>query len=94
MIGPLKSRHARRELPVPVELADRLAALRTPDDALVFASPQTRRPYDPRHLQELRVLSPACSEAGVEWAGFHTFRHTVASRLFAGGRNAVEVSNG
>ena len=37
------------------------------------------------------MLSPACSEAGVEWAGFHTFRHTVASRLFASGRNAVEV---
>jgi hypothetical protein len=27
----------------------------------------------------------------VEWAGFHTFRHTVASRWFAAGRNAVEV---
>ncbi len=90
VIGPLKSRHARRELPIPLELADRLAALRTPDDALVFPSPLTGRPYDPRHL-ELRVLSPACSEAGVEWAGFHTFRHTVASRLFASGRNAVEV---
>jgi integrase len=90
VIGPLKSRHARRELPISIELADRLAARRVPNDQLVFASPQTGRPYDPRHL-ELRVLSPACSEAGVEWAGFHTFRHTVASRLFAGGRNAVEV---
>ena len=29
--------------------------------------------------------------AGVEWAGFHTFRHTVASRLFAEGRNVVQV---
>jgi integrase len=27
----------------------------------------------------------------VEWAGFHTFRHTVASRMFAEGRNAVQV---
>ena len=42
------------------------------------------------HLAE-RVLAPACAEAGVEWAGFHTFRHTVASRLFAEGRNAVQV---
>jgi integrase len=90
VIGPLESRHARRDLPIPLALADRLAALRTPDDVLVFASPITGRPYDPRHL-ELRVLSPACSEAGVEWAGFHTFRHTVASRLFAEDRNAVEV---
>ncbi len=45
---------------------------------------------DANNLQA-RVLSPACSEAGVEWAGFHTFRHTVASRLFAEGRNAVQV---
>jgi integrase len=86
------SRHARRDLPIAVVLADQLAALRTPPDELVFGSPQTGRPYDPRHL-ELRVLSPACSEAGVEWAGFHAFRHTVASRLFAGGRNAVEVQS-
>jgi integrase len=27
----------------------------------------------------------------VGWAGFHTFRHTVASRLFAAGRNVVQV---
>jgi integrase len=45
---------------------------------------------DPDNLHE-RVLRPACAEAGVEWAGFHTFRHTVASRLFAEGRNVVQV---
>lgn len=50
------------------------------------------RPYDPAHLWT-RVLSPACAEAGVEWGGFHTFRHTVASRMFASGRNAVQVQN-
>jgi integrase len=44
----------------------------------------------PDNLAE-RVLAPACSEAAVEWAGFHTFRHTVASRLFAAGRNPVQV---
>jgi integrase len=38
-----------------------------------------------------RVLAPACTAAGVRWAGFHTFRHTVASRLFAKGRNVVQV---
>ena len=90
VLGPIKSRYARRDLPIPFELADRLAALRVADDALVFASPLTGRTYDPRHLEH-RVLSPACSESGVEWAGFHTFRHTVASRLFANGRNAVEI---
>lgn len=39
------------------------------------------------------MLSPACAEAGGEWAGFHTFRHTVASRMFAAGRNAVQVQH-
>ncbi|HEY7629301.1 MAG TPA: tyrosine-type recombinase/integrase, partial [Thermoleophilaceae bacterium] len=45
---------------------------------------------DPDNLAD-RVLAPACQEAGVGWAGFHTFRHTVASRLFARGRNVVQV---
>lgn len=93
VVGPLKSRHARRDLPISLELADKLRALiagRDPD-ALVFESP-LGGPYDPAHLHH-RVLAPACAEAGVEWAGFHTFRHTVASRMFAAGRNAVQVQN-
>lgn len=93
VVGPLKSRHARRELPIPLELADALRPLlagRAPD-ALAFPSP-TGRPYDPAHVYS-RVLAPACSEAGVEWAGFHTFRHTIASRMFASGRNAVQVQH-
>ena len=45
---------------------------------------------DPDNLY-YRVLKPACEEAGAGWAGFHTFRHTVASRLFAEGRNVVQV---
>jgi len=89
VIGPLKSRHAKRELPVPVDLADRLRALRIPHTALVFST-ATGGPLDPDNLAD-RVLGPACAEAGVEWAGFHTFRHTVASRLFEEGRNVVQV---
>ena len=89
VIGPLKSRHARRDVPIPLDLADRLQALATRSDALVFAG-GLGKPLDPDNLYR-RVLSPACAEAGVEWAGFHTFRHTVASRLFAAGRNVVQV---
>lgn len=91
VVGPLKSRHARRDLPIPLDLADRIAAHiagRAPDEQ-VFRS-TTGTLLDPDNLAE-RVLAPACAEAGVEWAGFHTFRHTVASRLFAEGRNAVQV---
>jgi integrase len=89
--GPLKSRYAKRDLPIPNELADRLAlhvAGRAPD-ALVFAT-ATGTPLDPDNLAS-RILAPACAKAGVPWAGFHTFRHTVASRLFAGDRNIVQV---
>src|SRR5207244_6579453 len=38
-----------------------------------------------------RVLKPAAEEACVSWVGFHTFRHTCATMLFAEGRNAVQV---
>ncbi len=90
VVGALKSRYARRELPIPLDLADRLAAhvAGRPREALAFGS--DGGPYDTHHLHQ-RVLVPACAEAGVEWAGFHTFRHTVASRLFAEGRNVVQV---
>ncbi len=89
VLGPLKSRHSRRDIPVPLTLADRLRALQSAPDALVFTT-EAGSALDPDNLSE-RVLSPACEEAGVEWAGFHTFRHTVASRLFAEGRNPVQV---
>jgi len=93
IVGPLKSRHARRDVPIPVDLADRLRGHIAGREAtaLVFAS-QVGTLLDPDNMAE-RVLAPACAEAGVEWAGFHTFRHTVASRLFAGGRNPVQVQH-
>lgn len=91
VVGPLKSRHARRDLPIPLALADRLRAhvAGRAQDAPVFAS-KVGTLLDPDNLAD-RVLAPACAEAGAEWAGFHTFRHTVASRLFAAGRNPVQV---
>jgi integrase len=89
VMGPLKSHYARRDLLIPLDLADRLRSLGTPDDQPVFTS-SVGTLLDPDNLAE-RVLAPACAEAGVEWAGFHTFRHTVASRLFAAGRNPVQV---
>jgi integrase len=92
VLGALKSRHARRDLPIPLELADELRgrfAGREPGE-LAFAG--LRGPYDPHHVHA-RLLVPACEEAGVAWAGFHTFRHTIASRMFASGRNAVQVQH-
>jgi hypothetical protein len=38
-----------------------------------------------------RVLVPARTAAGLPWVGFHTFRHTCATRLFRHGLNAKQV---
>lgn len=38
-----------------------------------------------------RVLLPAREKVGLDWIGFHAFRHTCATLLFAEGRNAVQV---
>jgi hypothetical protein len=39
-----------------------------------------------------RVLKPAAIATGIgDWPGFHTFRHTSATRLFRDGWNAVQV---
>ena len=91
VLGPLKTRYARRDLPISLDLADRLRALRTPDSEPVFTT-TVGTLLDPDNLSE-RVVAPACAEAGVEWAGMHTFRHTVASRLFAAGRNPKQVQH-
>ena len=37
------------------------------------------------------MLKPTAKTAGVPWAGFHTFRHTCASILFAEGKNPKQV---
>ncbi len=89
VIGPLKSRYSKRDVPITAALAARLLALAVAPDELVFRS-AANTVLDPDNLAT-RVLAPACKAAGVEWAGFHTFRHTVASRLFAEGRNVVQV---
>ncbi len=59
------------------------------DDDLAFPSLNGT----PLHYSNLfrRVLRPVAEEIGAPWAGFHSFRHTTASLLFAGGRNAVQV---
>jgi integrase len=45
------------------------------------------------HAQQRLPASapPAREAADLPWVGFHAFRHTCASILFAEGRNAVQV---
>lgn len=94
-LGPPKSRHSKRDVPISHELVrslrrHRMASEWPRDDDLVF----TATNGEVVHVGNLRrrVLKPAAEEAGVPWAsGFHVFRHTCASMLFAQGRNAVQV---
>lgn len=90
VIGPLKSKYSRRDVPIPLDIADRLRALHVADDALVFAN-RNGGPHDANNLTN-RVLAKAMSKAGAT-GGWHTFRHAVASRLFASGRNVVQVQH-
>lgn len=56
---------------------------------LVFAT-RTGQPLDYSNTRR-RVLLPAARSAGVPWIGFHTLRHTCATRLFADGRNIKQI---
>lgn len=97
--GPPKSRYSRRDVPLPVALAADLADYRKrgtewfgPDE-LVFTD--ARGGHLRQENVRRRVLTPLAKAAGAEQevgtVGFHTFRHTCATRLFAEGRNAVQV---
>ncbi len=90
-MGPPKSRHGRRDVPLDAAQVSALRKLRgdQPDDAPVFAS-STGTPLTPENVFR-RVLQPAREEACLEWVGFHAFRHTCASMLFAQGRNVKQV---
>jgi integrase len=100
----LKSRHARRDLPLSAGMAERLRARRrdsySGEDAPVFATLAGTELSRPNLAG--RVLKPAAAAAGltvevpgkddpVPWPSFHTFRHTCASLLFEGGKNVKQV---
>ncbi len=93
-MGPPKSRHGRREVPLDhslvAALRDRRRGSEWPaDEGLVF--PAGNGAVMSQGNLRRRVLKPAAEEACVPWVGFHTFRHTCATLLFAEGRNAVQV---
>jgi len=98
----LKSKHARRDVPLSPGMAERLRQLRRDhyrgDNAPVFTTMSGTELSRPNLAS--RVLKPAAkavgltvdgSEGQVAWVSFHTFRHTCASLLFAEGRNPKQV---
>lgn len=90
-----KSRHGRRTVPIPAGLARELrewrmaSPFKAADDPLLATREGT--PWLPENLRR-RVLKPAARRAGVEWAGFHAFRHTFASLHIEAGTNVVRLS--
>lgn len=93
-VHPPKSRHGRRDVPIPHSLVERLRGRRKRVDwfgeaDLVFAT-RNGNVIDVRTMRR-RVLKPALEEAGVSWAGYHSFRHTYATMQFSRGANAKQV---
>lgn len=92
--GPPKSQRGKRTIPLTFDVVQDLIKAKTespfhgPDD-LVFPA-RNGKPLRTENVRR-RVLAPAAREAGVPWIGFHTFRHTCATRLFDEGRNTVQV---
>jgi integrase len=88
-LGPVKSRHGRRNVPLAHDLVEQFQALHIAPDEPVFPSRAgTRLSKDNVRNRHIR---PAAEEAGAPWCGWHTLRHTCASVLFAEGRNVVQV---
>jgi integrase len=48
------------------------------------------QPLDAHNLRT-RVLRPVVADLGLPWVGFHSFRHTCASLLFAHGKDIKQV---
>lgn len=93
-IAPPKSKYGIRTVPLSKPLSQALWALRKSsgnpaDESPVFVG-ERGAAFDRVNLFN-KVLKPAARAVGVEWAGFHTFRHTCATMLFRAGLNAKQV---
>jgi integrase len=93
-VKPPKTKYGRRSVPLDLGLVSELRRWHRetewPDaEALVFSA-LNGQPLRQENIRR-RVLRPAAEEVDASWAGFHTFRHTVASLLFARGASAVQV---
>ena len=60
------------------------------EDDLVFPA-SNGAVAEPGEPTAPRAQARRAKRRGVSWVGFHAFRHTCASMLFAEGRNAVQV---
>lgn len=90
VVKGLKTKNSRRDIPLSPGLAKKLWAARPASGhGIVFVNKQGK--HHSRHNIDNRVLAPAAKRAGFTRVGFHVFRHTCASLLFQGGKNAKQV---
>ena len=89
-MGPVKSKHARRKVPLAPDLVDRIRAqgLGMPKDPLF---PNNSRGRLDLNNTRNRVIAPAAARVGLDWVGWHTFRHTHASLRFDAGNSVVTI---
>jgi len=93
-MGPPKSKYGKRQIPIDHEVVIALREHRKGsewpgEEDLVFPAGNGAA-LNPANLRRDALRVPR-EEADLTWVGFHTFRHTCASMLFAKGRNAVQV---
>jgi len=84
-----KSKAGLRTIPLSPGMATRLRALEGAPGTLAFTT-LTGKQLNRSNLWR-DVLRPAAVRAEVPWVGFHTFRHTCASLLFAAGKYVKQV---
>ena len=85
-----KTDAGRRTLPLSPGMARKLWAVRPAHaSGPMFVTASGRRILD-RNLR--RVLDRATEKRGLEWVGFHTFRHTCASMLLESGKNIRQIA--
>jgi integrase len=88
-VGTPKSEASRADLPMPnaleIRLKNHLNSARCKQNALGLLFLNRRgRPYSANKLRE-KKLQPLLAELGIRRAGFHSFRHAVASELIDSG---------
>lgn len=93
-VQPPKSKHGKRDIPLTIDLADRLRrwrdeSLYSGETDLVFPG-EGGKPFSESNIAAT-VIKPLAAEAGATGISWHSLRHTCASLLFADGRNIKQV---